>query len=394
MNNTIKTIAAEIQDELVKIRRDLHSHPELGLQENRTSDIVAAKLKEIGLEVDRDCYATGVVGLLRGAGEGKTVLIRADMDALPLCELNDHGYVSKYEGKMHACGHDAHTTWLLGTAMILSRIRDKINGNVKFMFQPAEEAPGGAEHMVANAVLENPKVDISFGAHVLPDIDAGVYLMQDGPVTSNPDFFDIVIQGKGAHGSTPHDSIDPIAMGVSVYDELQKFISRKVDIYNPMVLSVCIFNAGTARGIIPDSCRIAGTVRSFLPQQRVMAKKYIEDCVRHTTELYGGSYTFEYIDNAFPVVNNPDLTEKVRGYTVKFLGKDSVISDYRKFMGGEDYCFVAREVPSTFMFVGCKNEDKFKSYPLHNPRFDIDEDILSTTAAVFSNAVVSYLNEK
>ena len=226
MTQNILDLAAELQPRLIEIRRDLHAHPEIGLQEVRTSAIVADTLESLGLEVKRNFYATGVVGLLRGAKPGKTLLIRADMDALPVKEETGLPYQSVCDGKMHACGHDAHTTWLLGTAMILSQMRDHLCGNVKFMFQPAEENPGGANEMIHEGILQNPTVDFAMGAHVSPELPAGMYVIEDGPVTSNPDFFRVTIQGKGAHGASPHTGVDAIMMGVKVYNLLETFVSR------------------------------------------------------------------------------------------------------------------------------------------------------------------------
>ena len=392
MTDKILQIAKEIEPRLVEIRRDIHSHPELGLQEERTSKIVADTLEELGLEVKRNFYATGVVGLLRGGKPGKTLLIRADMDALPVQEENDLPFKSTCDGKMHACGHDAHTTWLLGTAMILSRLKDELCGNVKFMFQPAEESPGGADQMIGEGILENPKVDLAMGAHVSADLPVGNYIIEDGPVTANPDFFKVTIRGKGAHGSTPQESIDALLMGVQVYNQLQSFVSRLSDPCDPVVLSVCKMNAGTSRGAIAGECVLEGTVRSFRPEIREQAKAFIDNTCRSITSLYGGDCDFYYEALSFPVVNDPAVAQKVRQAAGRIVGEKGVVTQFKKFMGGEDYCFVARAVPSAFLFVGCTNDEKFTAMPLHNSRFQLDERVLPLTAAVLSQAAFELLN--
>lgn len=392
MTQNILDLAAEFQPRLIEIRRDLHAHPEIGLQEVRTSAIVADTLESLGLEVKRNFYATGVVGLLRGAKPGKTLLIRADMDALPVKEETGLPYQSVCDGKMHACGHDAHTTWLLGTAMILSQMRDHLCGNVKFMFQPAEENPGGANEMIHEGILQNPTVDFAMGAHVSPELPAGMYVIEDGPVTSNPDFFRVTIQGKGAHGASPHTGVDAIMMGVKVYNLLETFVSRLSDPCEPVVLSVCKMIGGTARGAIAESCVLEGTVRSFRPEFREQARAFIDASSRAVTQLYGGSYDFYYEAKSFPVMNDPTVASQVRKAAAQIVGEEQVLSKFKKFMGGEDYCFIARAVPSAFLFAGCANPEQFESMPLHSARFQLDEHILGTTAAVFSRAALLLLS--
>ena len=393
MTQRILELAAEIQPRLVEIRRDIHAHPELGLEEERTSAIVADTLEALGLEVRRNFYATGVVGLLRGAKPGKTLLLRADMDALPVREETGLPYKSLCDGKMHACGHDAHTTWLLGTAMILSRLRDQLCGNVKFMFQPAEENPGGANEMIHEGLLQNPDVDFAMGAHVNPTLPAGKYLIEDGPVTSNPDFFRITLVGKGSHGSAPQDGIDAIAMGVKVYNLLETFVSRLSDPCEPVVLSVCKMTGGTTRGAIAERCVLEGTVRSFRQEIRQQAKDFIDASCRAVTGLYGGTYDFYYEAKSFSVMNDPAIAAQARRAAADIVGEENVLAKDRKFMGGEDYCFIARAVPSAFLFVGCANPDAFESMPLHSARFQLDERVLGNTAAVFSQAALQLLAE-
>ena len=385
--------ARAIAPQLIEFRRDLHRHPEIGLKEERTSEQVAQALEALGLEVQRNFFATGVVGLLRGSQPGKTILIRADMDALPVQELNDSPYRSQCDGVMHACGHDAHTAWLLGAATILAGMKETLKGNVKFMFQPAEECPGGANEMIQEGILENPKVDFAMGAHVTPDLPTGRYLIDPGAVTANPDFFKVTLLGRDAHGSSPHQSVDAINMGVQVYNLLQSFVSRLSDPCDEVVLSVCMFNSGTARGAIPGRCELQGTVRSFRPEVRQQARDFIEGAARSVTGLYGGEYDFYYEAKSFPVMNDPDLTARVRKHTQRLLGENAPAPAGKKFMGGEDYCFIARAAPSVFLFAGCRNDGQFEAAPLHNPRFQLDEEIIPATAALLAYNALQILNE-
>lgn len=384
----ILEMARQLDPKLREIWQDLHRHPELGFEEVYTARKVAEVLRGLEMEVHDQVGGTGVVGIIRGAHPGKTLLLRADMDALPIQEETGLACASCTPGKMHACGHDAHVTWLLGAAMLLSRMRQELHGTVKLLFQPSEEAPGGAQRMLACGVLKDPDVDMALAAHVSPDYPSGKYLLQTGPVTANPDFFTLTLCGKGAHGSQPEKAVDAINMGVKVYELLETFVSRCISPCTEAVLSVCTFHAGTSRGAIPGSCELTGTVRSFQPQVQQAAKAFIDQCAQAVTQIYGGSYTLDYRIACFPVENDPDLTCSVQAHTEELLGPDAVLTQADRFMGGEDFCFISREVPSVFAFVGCKNEELFQAAPLHNPAFRLDEAILAPTAAMLSyNAV-------
>lgn len=384
----ILEMARQLDPKLREIWQDLHRHPELGFEEVYTARKVAEVLRGLEMEVHDQVGGTGVVGIIRGAHPGKTLLLRADMDALPIQEETGLACASCTPGKMHACGHDAHVTWLLGAAMLLSRMRQELHGTVKLLFQPSEEAPGGAQRMLACGVLKDPDVDMALAAHVSPDYPSGKYLLQTGPVTANPDFFTLTLCGKGAHGSQPEKAVDAINMGVKVYELLETFVSRCISPCTQAVLSVCTFHAGTSRGAIPGSCELTGTVRSFQPQVQQAAKAFIDQCAKAVTQIYGGSYTLDYRIACFPVENDPDLICSVQAHTEELLGPDAVLTQADRFMGGEDFCFISREVPSVFAFVGCKNEELFQAAPLHNPAFRLDEGILAPTAAMLAyNAV-------
>ncbi len=390
----IKNLAEAVKPELISIRRDIHAHPEMGLKEVRTASVIAAKLKELGLEVQENIGVTGVVALLRGKNPGKTILLRSDMDCLPLDELNNCEYKSQNNGLMHACGHDAHITWLLGAAKILSEYRDELCGCVKFLFQPAEENLGGAERMIEEGVLQNPAVDAAAAAHVWPTTDAGKIAIKYGPMMAAPDKFRIVIKGKGGHGAMPDLCVDPIAIGHDIYNSLKTISSRKVDPLEPFILSVCKFSSGSAFNIIPDSAEIEGTVRTVTDELREKIPFVIEAIVKSITELNGAGYEFQYSPYYPAVINNNNMTKLLEETSAEFLGKENIEILHNPVMIGEDFSFFQRKVPGVFFGIGTYNEAKNIIHNLHNPYFDIDEDILPLAAGLFAQLVIKYLNEE
>jgi amidohydrolase len=389
----ILEISKRIQPRLVEIRRDIHAHPELGLSETRTAELIAHILSELDIEVTENVGITGVVGLLKGAKPGNTILLRADMDCLEINELNDVSYKSQTEGLMHACGHDSHTTWLLGTAMILSELRDHIKGNVKFVFQPAEESEGGADRMIKAGVLENPKVDFALGAHVWPILESGKIGLKRGSMMAAPDRFSLKILGKGGHGAEPHNTIDPIAIACQVYMSLQTIISRKINPIDPAVISVTVFNAGTAHNIIPDRVEMMGTVRSLTPEIRAYVPGAMEKLIKGIVESNGAQYEFDYDPYYPPLINHDAGIDLVAEASANIIGAENTVMLPNPTMGGEDFSYFLEKVPGAFFVVGTKNEDKGIIYPLHNPRFNIDEDILHQAAAVMAESALIYLNK-
>lgn len=376
----------------MKIRRDLHAHPETGFQEKRTADFIAGYLTQLGFEVRRNLAVTGLVGTLQGGFPGKTLLIRADMDCLEMQEQNDLPYKSQYDGKMHACGHDAHITWTLGAATILAGLRQKLHGNVKFLFQPAEETDGGANRMIQEGALEDPQVDAAIGAHVWPTIEAGKIGVKYGPMMASPDFIRISIIGKGGHGAEPQNCIDPISIGCQVYMAFQTIISRRISPLEPAVLTISQFHAGTAHNIIPDKVEMVGTVRTFSYEMKEKMSSMMEAALRSITEANGATYSFEYIPHYPPVINDDSMTALLESAAKQVLGEQNVVRLDRPTMGAEDFSYFQQKVPGTYFQVGTHNPAKGIVNPLHNPRFDIDEEILSKASAVLSFAAVSYLN--
>ena len=389
----MKELAHAQHAELVNIRRHLHENPELGFEEVATAQYIADYLAGLGLEVTRQVAKTGVVALIRGAWPGKTVAIRADMDALPIQELNEVPYKSKHPGKMHACGHDAHVAAAIGAARILWELRDQINGNVKFIFQPAEEAPGGAEPMIAAGVLENPTVDAIIGGHVWGGLESGIIEVMSGPTMASSDIIRLKIIGKGGHAAQPHTTIDPIVIASEIVGALQKIVSRQTDPFEAVVISICSFHAGDVFNVIPHSAYMEGAVRTLNNELRQELPQKIEKIIRGITEPYGATYELDYYLGYPVTVNDPGVTETVRRAAISVLGGDKVRVAARASMGGEDYAYFLNKVPGTYIRIGTRNPEKGICQEMHHPRFDIDEAVLELTPVVYAQAAFDLLAE-
>ena len=389
----MKELANAQHAELVNIRRHLHENPELGFEEVATAQYIADYLAGLGLEVTRQVAKTGVVALIRGVQPGKTVAIRADMDALPIQELNEVPYKSKHPGKMHACGHDAHVAAAIGAARILWELRDQINGNVKFIFQPAEEAPGGAEPMIAAGVLENPTVDAIIGGHVWGSLESGIIEVMSGPTMASSDIIRLKIIGKGGHAAQPHTTIDPIVIASEIVGALQKIVSRQTDPFEAVVISICSFHAGDVFNVIPHSAYMEGAVRTLNNELRQELPQKIEKIIRGITEPYGATYELDYYLGYPVTVNDPGVTETVRRAAISVLGGDKVRVAARASMGGEDYAYFLNKVPGTYIRIGTRNPEKGICQEMHHPRFDIDEAVLELTPVVYAQAAFDLLAE-
>ncbi len=390
--NVLKTGGQKNLTELIRIRRHFHENPELGFEEFQTSAHIADILESLGLEVQRNVAKTGVVALLKGAKPGKTVAIRADIDALPVQELNDVPYKSKTAGKMHACGHDVHITAAIGAAMLLAPHRENLAGNVKFIFQPAEEGPGGAEPMIQAGALENPKVDAIIGGHVWGSLDSGVIEVLPGPIMASADILRLTIQGKGGHAAHPHDTIDPVAIGSEIVGALQKIVSRQTDPTEAAVISICLFRAGDTFNVIPNSAYLEGTVRTLNNALRREISKKIEAIIRGVTDAYGATYELDYTFSYPATINDPGVTESVRQSAAKILGAENVRTAARASMGAEDFAYYLLAVPGTYIRVGVRNTAKGITHDIHHPQFDIDEDILATVPAIYAQAALDLLS--
>ncbi len=390
MTIDFKAAAHALQDEMVARRRDLHQHPEIAFEEVRTAGIVAEELNNLGLEVQTGIGKTGVVGLLEGDESGPTVLVRADMDALPVSEENSTDYISTVPGKMHACGHDGHTTIGLAVAKMLSAHRDQITGRVKFVFQPAEEIAGGAQAMVKDGVLNDPRPDVSLGLHLWNYLPVGKIGVADGPIMAGSNSFTITLRGKGSHGAIPQDAIDPIVCAAQIVTALQTIVSRNNDPLEGAVVSVTQVHAGHANNVIPPTATLGGTARSFKPDVKTMIEQRLRDIVTNIAQAMNCTAEIKFSEGTIPVVNNPEVAAQVRRTIAPLLGKDPFVLDERS-MVAEDMAYLMDDIPGTFLFVGSANDARDLNYGHHHPRFDFDEDALPLGAAVLAQAVASYV---
>jgi amidohydrolase len=382
--------AQAMRDELVARRRDLHRYPELAFQEFRTSGIVAEELNKLGLEVQTGIGQTGVIGILEGDKDGPTILVRVDMDALPILEANQTEYHSTENGKMHACGHDGHTTIGLGVAKLLSQHRDKIAGRVKFVFQPAEEIGAGAVAMLADGVLQNPQPDIMLGLHVWPTEPVGTVNMQSGPVMAAAGIFEITITGKGGHGAMPHQTVDPVVCAAQMTMAFQTIVSRNADPLDAAVLSVTQLIAGTARNIVPDTAMLTGTIRTYTGEMMQLIISRMETIAEHTAAAMNCEVEIKISGNGSAVVNNEEVVQHTRRAFEK-LGKTDSNFFYERSMASEDVSAFMTEVPGMYFFLGCGNKERGLNYALHHPNFDMDEDVLPEGVALMSAAIAEYL---
>ncbi len=385
----LRADVAQIEPDLVAWRRHLHQHPELSFQEHETTAFIEATLKGFGpLEVSRPTK-TGVVARLVGPKPGPVVAIRADIDALPIQEENSFPFRSENPGAMHACGHDGHTTMLLGAAKVLAAHRHRLHGEVRFIFQHAEEQlPGGAEELVQSGVMDG--VDRVIGAHMEPGLPVGTFALKAGAVTAAPDSFTIVIMGLGGHAADPHRAVDPVAIGVQVASNLQMIVARNTDPQQSLVLSVTRFTAGTADNIIPGSVELGGTVRSFNPEVRQGIPGLMERIVRGVTEAHGASYQFRYLHGYRPVINDQTVTALVRKTLDETFGAQAVVEG-APLMAGEDFSAYQTKAPGCFYQVGSGNVAEGITYPLHHPRFTLDEAALPVGVLAFVSCISDWL---
>lgn len=374
-----------IREEMIAWRRYLHQNPELSFQEYRTSAWIMERLREFGIEDVRLVAGTGVVARLIGSEPGGCVALRADIDALPIQEENDVPYRSRNPGVMHACGHDGHTAMLLGAAKILAARRKPMRGEVRLIFQKAEEVfPGGARDMIEEGVLEG--VDAIIGTHLWSPMAAGTVGVASGPVMAAPDRFRIEIIGRGGHGGAPQDTVDPILVGSQVVGALQSVVNRRTDPLDQLVISVCEFHAGTAHNIIPNQATLVGTVRTFREDVRRRVSEQMESIVKGICAAFGATYTFEYERGYAPVVNDERVARLVREAAEEVVGPKRV-ETMAPVMGGEDFSAYLQVVPGCFFFTGAGNPAKGARYPHHHPKFAIDEDVLPIGVEIFLTAL-------
>jgi amidohydrolase len=387
---TFDDLVGEVGPEVVAWRRHLHRNPEVSYHEQETSRFVYETLESFGdLELARPT-GTSVVARLVGERPGRTLAIRADIDALPIQEENDFDFASRNPGAMHACGHDGHTAMLLGTAKILSGMRERINGEVRFIFQHAEElSPGGAEELVEAGVMDG--VDAVIGAHLWSQLAVGKIGVTHGPMMAAPDIFEITIRGKGGHAAMPHQVVDSIAVGAQVVTNLQHVVSRETDPIDHVVVSVTKFSGGTTHNVIPGTVEMVGTVRTLDPEVRERVPELMERVIKGVTEAHGADYEFRYKPGYRPVINAEEVTGVIEETVRSVFGEDS-LEIMPPNMGGEDFSAYQQKAPGAFFLVGAGNEEKGIVNPHHHPRFTIDEDALDNGVRMFLGATFRLLD--
>lgn len=384
----IDSLISTLQPTLAGIRRDLHSHPELGYEEHRTSDLVANYLEGLGLTVTRGLGKTGVVATLHVGSSSRAIGLRADMDALSVEELNSFGHRSSYPGKMHACGHDGHTTMLLGAADILSKTRN-FDGTVHFIFQPAEEMGGGGKAMIEDGLLDRFPMEQVFALHNWPGLDVGKMHLREGPIMAGADTFEIVIEGRGGHAAMPHQAIDVIVAGSALIQSLQTLVARKIDPQDAAVVSVTKFNAGHAKNVLPDRAELAGTVRMFRPEIRAILRHGIREMCAGIETAFGVMVKLNYEDGYPPTINAEQPVELARRVAQEVFGAGNVLSNLPASMGSEDFAFIANAVPGCYAWLG--NGPTEGGCLLHNPHYDFNDEIIAMGVSYWVRLVESIL---
>ncbi|SEM71167.1 M20 metallopeptidase family protein [Lihuaxuella thermophila] len=387
----LKERIERLYPQLVEWRRTFHQYPELSFQEVNTSRQVAEILGRLGLEVRTGIGGNGVTGLLRGSVSGPTVALRADMDALPIQDEKECEYRSRVPGVMHACGHDAHMSMLLGAAVLLSEMKESVKGNILFLFQHAEElVPGGAAQMIREGVLDG--VDVVYGIHLWTPLPSGVVGFREGVLMAAADSFELEITGRGGHGGLPHEAVDAVAIASHVVVNLQTIISRRLDPLQSGVITVGTIQGGQAFNVIAEKCRLTGTVRSFDPVVREQLVKQIEEVIGATCRMYGADYEFNYIWGYPPVVNDPGETRRVAKVARQIVDSTHV-REMQPMMAAEDFAYYLQERKGTFCFVGAGNAELGVTYPHHHPRFDIDEQAMKVGVELLIRSALDYLGE-
>ncbi|UFJ42607.1 M20 family metallopeptidase [Brevibacillus humidisoli] len=390
-SSAILTEASALKEQVTAWRRDFHRHPELGLEEERTAEVIAAHLRRLGLEVKQGLARTGVVGVLRGSNPGRTIGLRADMDALPIQDQKQTSYRSTIDGKMHACGHDAHTSMLMGAATFLAKMRPPERGNIVFVFQPAEENHGGARLMIEDGLLRDYGIEAMAGLHVFPGVPTGEITAVRGVSCAAADTLFIRIIGSGGHAARPHQSVDAVAVAAQVITALQHITSRQVDPLDSVVITIGKIEGGTASNVIAPEVNLWGTVRTLNPALREQLPQQIERMVKGVTEANGAAYELEYQQGYPSVVNDVSMIDLLLEVADDVLGRGKYRMD-RPSMGGEDFSYYTQHVPSVFFRLGVGDEQHAR-YPLHHPMFDLDEDALPIGVALLSKLALTYLGK-
>ncbi|MFA6998060.1 MAG: M20 family metallopeptidase [Victivallaceae bacterium] len=387
MIDRINKITAELLPSVIDIRHRLHSMPELACREFQTARLIKEVLSQTSLKILDPFIGTDVVGILHGIESGKNVTLRADIDALPLQEKNNRPYASKIPGLMHGCGHDGHTAILLGTALLLSRIRENIKGSVRFVFQPGEEVLAAGKKLVECGILENPSADLVLALHSWPGLPTGQLSSKTGPIMAAAEFFKIVIRGKGGHGSQPHNTIDPIPVAAKIIEAMQSIVSRMTDPLHPVVISICRIAGGENANVIPDNVELEGTVRYYNRTIGAGIPELIENTVAGICRIFGASYEFSYDKSYIPTINHDETAVFSEKTTQKWLGEKFWTPLERPSMAGEDFAYYLEKHNGAFLMIG----NGENSAVLHNSNFDFNDDALRNGIIFLTGATLDYL---
>ena len=390
MKDGLKDDIRSLKGEMISLRREFHMYPELSMQEIKTAEKITSYLKNMGLEPKTGIAGTGISAIIEGKKQGKTIMLRADMDALPLHEKTNVDYASLNDGIMHACAHDGHMAILLTVARILCNRRNEFSGAIKLVFQPGEEGLAGAFFMIHDGVLENPSVDAAIGLHLFTTIPIGLIGVREGSIMSSADFFSLTIKGKSGHGAYPESGIDAILIAAQVINSLQSIVSREIPPQAPAVIHIGKIEGGTANNVIADQVTLSGGVRTFDEKLRNHIQKRMDDIFKGIIHALRGDYTFNFTRGYPVLMNDPGMTRLVRSTAFTVVGEENVIEP-QPMMGSEDMAFFLEKVPGCYFFVGAGNEQKKANRPHHSELFNFDEDALPIGAEAMARAALAYL---
>ncbi len=386
-----KAEAEALREQLVAWRRDFHTHPELGFQEHRSAGVIADRLRELGYQVQTGVATTGVVALLEGQQTGPVVMLRFDMDALPITEETQAEYTSQNPGVMHACGHDGHMAIGLGVATLMAQRRDEMAGTLKLVFQPGEEGMNGADVMVKEGVLENPRPDVLLATHVWNEKPVGTVGVSLGAIMAAAEKWTCTVRGTGGHGALPHQTVDPIVATAQIVTALQSVVSRNVSPLETAVVTVSTLHGGEAFNVIPAQVDLSGTIRTYDPSTRETVLRRVREVVEGVAAACGAEADLDIVSLTPAVINDAGVAKVVRAAAEAVVGPENVASDVRT-MGSEDAAFFMQEVPGCYFFLGAANAERGLNAPHHNPRFDFDEDALPLGVAIMTQALAHYLH--
>ncbi|WP_338947076.1 amidohydrolase [Fusobacterium canifelinum] len=387
----VKDITKKYKDYIIEKRRYFHMNPEPSFNEYNTSKVIQEELKNIGIPFE--VFAkTGIIATIKGQNPGKTVLLRADMDALEVCEKNNVSYKSQKEGLMHACGHDGHIAMLLGAAHVLNEIKNDISGEIKLFFQPAEEIAKGAKAMIEESKIID-SIDAAFAIHLWQGVPVGKISLESGARMAAADLFSIKVKGKSGHGSMPHETIDAVVVASAIIMNLQHLVSRNTNPLDTLVVTVGKLTAGTRHNIIAGEALLEGTIRSFSDEVWKKVPEQIERVVKNTAAAYDAKVEINLVRATPPLVNNQGISDILKASAIKLYGEE-VVTKYEKTPGGEDFAYFTQAVPGALAFVGIRNDEKGINSPHHNETFDMDEDALEIGANLYAQFAIDFLNSK